>query len=443
MLYLSMREQDFNEPGPSYAAQAGKTTGVGVMAEEIEQPNGDGKGKEVTIEELNEHLMRTQRREPIISENAKARVMAKAIKQLKGEKRRKDVTIGKLNEEVMEMKKEARIALEELQASIAKKSIDQPNDEMKYKEVTIGQLNEELTRTKKEATKALEEGNTSETLKFKEIASFKSIVDDLIRKQDSIAIELAILKADLTSKDTQLKESHSIIASMTNSNFKEEKLQSLHSPKIALISSLQESKKDHANKFSVVKLEIDQLKTRSENLVSAFQESKHLSKFTVKKNETIEQQKNCVMGVGMEKKLAERVFLIDETALQTKKSDDELQQTHNLENDLQKDLQSPIQGIEKMKTILRLRDERKNKEKYHQENLQNQVVIQQGKGKNTDSMRSSFIELKKQGTSNTAFYLYLKDKVERQEKYLKKRLEQDRRRKLLSSRPLLNMSARR
>jgi len=228
-------------------------------------------------------------------------------------------------------------------AKVMSKEIEQLNIEMKRKDVAVGRLNEELTRTKKEATAALEEEKKVEVLKCKEISLLQSTMNDLNRKTDSLDDEVVKLKAEIVSKDIELKDAQSTIISMTNSRIeREENLRSLHLQAQLLFSSIDKSRKDHWNKVVALKLEIDQFKTCSENEAIAFQqkvtELEQLEKAAAEKDEIIKRQKKYC--TNLENELGDRSLLIDEPARQKKELEDKLRQTHVLVVELQKGSQS-------------------------------------------------------------------------------------------------------
>jgi len=200
------------------------------------------------------------------------------------------------------------------ETKVMEKEIEQLSDEIKRKGVNIVILKEELTRTKKEATRALEEVKEAEVLKCKEIIILENKVADFIGKSGSLGDEVAKLNVEMASKDSKLKDTQSTLISMINSKLeREETNQSFHS-QVQLLHS------------SVLKIEINQLKTRSENEAITFKqkvtELEHLAKITAVKDETIEQQKGYCTEMG--KELTERELLINEMAHQKVELEDEL-----------------------------------------------------------------------------------------------------------------------
>jgi len=168
------------------------------------------------------------------------------------------------------------------------------NDEMKHKDMNIEKLNSELLISKKGAMKALEEKKDGETLKFKEINSLQDTTKDLRKKNNIFDDEIVKLKADIVSRDTQLKENNFTILSMIDSKLdREKKLQSVHSQTQLLTSFLNQSKTNHSKEVAVLKLEIDQMRTCSENKAIAFQEYRKRFRFVAKKAESVEQQEQC------------------------------------------------------------------------------------------------------------------------------------------------------
>jgi len=319
------------------------------------------------------------------------------------------------------------------EARVMAKEIEQRNGEIKRKDTTIESLNEELTRTNKEATKALEEIKDAEMLKCKEIISLENTIRNLERKNSSFDVEVAKLSAEITFKDIQLKESHSTIVSNANSKLvREEKLQSLNSQKLLLISSFDKLKIDHLKRIAALKLENDQLKTCSENKAIIFQENiaklEQTKKIAAKKDETIKHQKEFI--AEMQSELTEKEILMDITAQRKKELDDKLQQMYGLGA-------KHLQEMGKLKaSYLQLQNLVKREKNNHQESLQKEITIRQGAEKTLKTMRSEFIALKKQPANYAELQktnLLLEDKITRQDNYLKKKLQHDRRKNLSSN----------
>jgi len=330
------------------------------------------------------------------------------------------------------------------------KEIEQLNEEMKRKDITVENLNEELTRTKKEAAKISEEVKEVGVLKCKEISILQNVTNNFTRENKSLGYEVAKLEANILSKDAELKESRSTIIIMTNSQLnKEEKLQSIHSHVQFLVSSIDKLKKDHSTEITTLKLEIDQLKTCSEKETIAFQQNgaklEQLEKIVVARDETIEQQKQC--HTEMEKELAEKSHLADETERQKKVSEDMFCQTSDLLAQIQEESQLRLQEMNTLKArYLQLQKDMKKEEDDHRKHVKNEVTIRQGIDMEMKAMKNDVMELKKQDTNNAELQkkcFYLEDKVERQENYLKKKLQQERRRKLSSSLQSSNTLSRR
>jgi len=265
--------------------------------------------------------------------------------------------------------------------------------------------------------------------------SAREIYDGLTftKPDTSFDVEVAKLSAEITFMDIQLKESHSTIVSNANSKLvREEKLQSLDSQKLLLISSFDKLKIDHLNRIAALKLENDQLKTCSENEAIIFQENiaklEQTKKIAAKKDETIKHQKEFI--AEMQSELTEKEILMDITVQRKKELDDKLQQMYGLGA-------KHLQEMGKLKaSYLQLQNLVKREKNNHQESLQKEITIRQGAEKTLKTMRSEFIALKKQPANYAELQktnLLLEDKITRQDNYLKKKLQHDRRKNLSSN----------
>jgi len=336
------------------------------------------------------------------------------------------------------------------EARIMAKEIEQLNSNIKYKDVSIGELGEKLARAKEEATESLEKMKEVKTSKCKEINILLSTVNDMKKENKLLGLEVVKIKADAVIKDAELKEKREIILLMTSSKLEqEEKLKSIHSQTKLLALSIDKSGRDHSKKVTALKLEINSLKTCCENKSISCKENivniEQLEKISTQKDKTIEQQKRSYAEI--EKELAEKVLLINEITQKKEKSEDELAQTLSLVVALRQESQSRIQGENELRTKhLQLQKDMKKEEEAHKERLKNEIAIRHRVETNMKTMRSEICELKKQGANYAELQktvLHLEDKVKRQENYLKKKLQQERKQKLSSTMPSIKTLSRR
>jgi len=315
------------------------------------------------------------------------------------------------------------------------KEIGQLHDEMECKNVDVVKLKDELMKVRTKATKTLEEAKETERLKCEEINSLQIAMNDLTAEKKTLSDEVTKLKADIVSKDEQLKESRSTIVSMTNlKSEREEQLCSLHSQTQLLASSLERSKINNSNKIALFELEIDQLQIYSKNKAMALEEKvakvEQLEKVATEKDETIKQQKQCC--IDLEKRLEEKGLSINEVKQEKIESEEKLEQMRGLNLELEKKSKSCIEGADEMKAkYLKLQNEMKKKEDNQKEELQNELAKRKDVELNMKTIRSELMELKMRGTNYIEIQktnLYLEDKIKRQERYLKKKLDQDRKR---------------
>jgi len=400
------------------------------------------------------------------------------------------------------------------------KEIDQLHDEMECKNVIVGKIKEELMEAKKEVkdvTKSLEEANEIERFKCGERNSLKIELNDLTTEKKTLIDEIVKLKAEVVFKDTQLKEGHITIITMTNLKLeREEKLCSLHSQTQLLASSLEKSKIDHLKKIASLKLEIDQLKMFFINEASAAEEKaktfEQLEKASSEKDKTImEQKQHCIdleeklaeeelfinkaeqkeiesegkfqqlrrlklelenqhkshtheademnarylklqndmkglkkassqenkiimeqnqHCIDLEEKLAEKELVINKTEVQKIESEGKLQQLRSLKLELENQNKSYTQGVDEMNArYLKLQNVMKEEEDKHKKELHNELTKRKDIELNMKTVKSELRELKMRGTNYVDIQktnLYLEDKIKRQERYLKKKLEQDR-----------------
>merc|ERR1712150_165736 len=115
-----------------------------------------------------------------------------------------------------------------------------------------------------------------------------------------------------------------------------------------------------------------------------------------------------------------------------RKSEEKLQQLSSLNLELGKKIKSYIQGKNEVKAkYLKLQDNMRKKEDYHKKELQEELMKRKDLEFNMKTIESELMELKTRGTDYVEIQktnLYLEDKIKRQERYLKKKIEQDRKR---------------
>jgi len=303
-------------------------------------------------------------------------------------------------------------------AKLLEKEISQLTEDLKRNEITIGELSEKLKATDEGKILALEEVEKVKTLNFKELSDVQKSVKHLEQTNISLKTEAAELKIENKSKDIQLKERQNEIISFTNSRLDQEgKLESIRTQTELIISTHEKAKKDSIKKVAELKEELTEVKACSKKEVAAFQEKlTNHQEAAIKQENIIDQQKGQLVSIRLD--LDNKRGLLDEA----------LEQKNHLEQDLEKNLTLVKDFREDSKLHLQEKEELKSK----CSKLQN--AFKEGE-KSVKIMETEVKDIKKKLQNNSELEknnLILKDKIERQENYLKKKLQQDRQRKLSS-----------
>jgi len=286
-----------------------------ITKEKIDQLCDEIKSKDGTIGKLNEELKRT--RLESLEEKERVDILnCEEIRNLK--KTAHDLTIktGILDDDVVKLNSEIISKNEELEKkqktiiSMTKLRIDQAQ-----KLVSIYLKVSSMNRIKKD------QSNKIAALQL-EIDEMRTIArNEAIVSQENIA-KLDELEQIIENKDEIIKE-HSELCSAMEQKLSDsaplkttldlvtvlKKESQFHQEKVLLLASIDELTDDHMKSVTTLKREISQMKIHALNKAIAFQENvakfEQLEKSTAKKDETINQQKECCYAV--EKKLVELI----------------------------------------------------------------------------------------------------------------------------------------
>lgn len=194
-----------------------------------------------------------------------------------------------------------------------------------------------------------------------------------------------------------------------------------------LIGAYDRSKKDSSRKLSSLQNEIKELETHYNNEATKYtKDYAKLQELTNKAEERVDQQTEELARV--QKELEAKTRIVNDMVKHSEASEKDQELMRKLVTELQDENESFLQetGLLKAK-YLRLEKELEKKGKDHFANLQEEILIRQGMESTISRMKAENQGMKEQCKGYTeleARNFLLEDKVERQENYLKKKLQE-------------------
>jgi len=313
---------------------------------------------------------------------------------------------------------------------VLEKEITQLSDALKMKEIEKGILSGKLRSVEEEKNQTFEDMEKFKAQKSKEVSDLQNTVKYLEREKASLDTEVTNLKTEVLSKDMQLKERHNEIISFANSRLgQEEKIEALRSHQQLLISNHDKAIKASSKTISNMKVEIERLKISSEKEASKFQES------VDKKEEIIEQQKGDL--ANLQEDLTSRIDLHDKAVQQNHELEQNLEQKLSLVARLQAEAELHFQENEKLKAeCSQLHNKIKDSDEKHLVAIRDKVKAEEVLKIRFEKIKAELLEKNEKILNYTELEKknsILKDKIERQDNYLKKKLQQERQRKRSAS----------
>jgi len=353
----------------------------------------------------------------------------------------KDGALKEANDTVINFKDKLKIVEEQMAQkdeeiqNIKNGALKKANDTVVDLEGKLKVVQGHMERTEMEAAEIVDEltGDIEklkimESNKGKEVKELEGTIENMKRQSTFAKIESTKLMSTVSSNETELEASRVKIESLSKLRAEqEEKHESLRSELEMLIGAYDRSKNDNSRKVGTLQNEIQQLKTHSTDEATKYREDyRKLQDLANRSEERIDQQEGEVERMGTE--LEEKTRVINSMVKAHEILEKDQEQTRKLVTDLQDENESFLQETGLLKTkSLALEIELTQKEDDHFSELQKEGMLRQGVDRTVNILKSELKGMKDQCSDYeelVAKNYLLQDKVERQENYLKKRVQE-------------------
>lgn len=362
------------------------------------------------------------------------KTMQEEIKRLNESHAAEMTELKERESEVMQMKDTLKTSQETID-KLRKKIVDLESQNQQI-EMDAAEIVDELNEKIKIAMSHI---STLKTQQSDESNQLQSKVQILETDCASLDTEISKLKRELVSKDAQIEERDASLLSLTKlRSEQEDNLKCIRSELEILITAYDKSKNEYSKKIVSLECNLDKLKVKAEQDATSFKvDYAKLQEVATKAEEKLELNAKDLSKVVSD--LDERTQLLTEMVEHNKEVTKEFQDTQRLVKELQEEAETYHRNNERLKSDLNtMQKEREEEKEEFMTSLQKEIArghLLEGKLEEVElALEEKMKECEDVAELRAANYL-LKDKIERQSAFLKKKLDKERTMKKLPSQP--------